>query len=127
AHDDGKIEIWAPSQFPQQGQMNLVQQFGLKPEQVKIHLTRMGGGFGRRLMNDYMVQAVAIAQKKPGVPIQLIWSREDDLRGDFFRPAGYHKFRAALDADGKFTALDGHFVTFGRGERLHSSAEMEPT
>jgi len=125
SHEDGRLELWAPSQFPESGQQGITQQLGIPADKTTIHLTRMGGGFGRRLINDFMVQAAAIAAKKPGVPIQLIWSREDDLRSDFYRPAGWHKFRAALDEKGKFTGFDAHFVTLGLNGRLHSSAEMD--
>ena len=123
-HEDGTLEMWAPSQTPQGGQELVAKHTGLAPEKVKVHLTRMGGGFGRRLDNDYMVQAAAIAQEKPGVPVQLIWSREDDVRSDFYRPAGWHRLKAALDADGKLTGLDGHFVTFSTGGDVPFMAAM---
>jgi isoquinoline 1-oxidoreductase beta subunit len=110
--DDGVLEMWAPTQMPQSGHQGVCQATGLAPDKVKVHITRMGGGFGRRLTNDFMVQSGAIAAKKPGVPIQLIWSRTDDLRSDFYRPAGWHKFRAALDAEGKLTGFEDHFITF---------------
>ena len=112
AHEDGTMELWAPTQIPQGGQQGVAQMLGVAPEKVIVHITRMGGGFGRRLMNDYMHQAAAIAKEMPGTPVQLIWSREDDVRSDFYRPAGYHRLRAALDAQGKITALEDHFVTF---------------
>jgi isoquinoline 1-oxidoreductase beta subunit len=105
AHADGRIELWAPTQNPTAGAQGIAQQLGLAPDKIAIHITRMGGGFGRRLTNDFMVQAAAIAAQKPGTPIQLIWSREDDLRSDFYRPAGWHRMRAALDADGKLTGF----------------------
>lgn len=111
-HEDGVMEMWAPSQLPQSGQMAVAQYLGLTPDKVKVNITRMGGGFGRRLNNDYMVQVAAIARRMPGTPVQLIWSREDDVRSDFYRPAGWHKLRAGLDASGKIVGLDDHFVTF---------------
>lgn len=111
-HEDGSIEMWAPSQTPQGGQGAVAQYLGITPDKVTVHITRMGGGFGRRLNNDYMVQVAAIAKQMPGTPVQLIWSREDDVRSDFYRPAGWHKLRAGLDADGKLVALDDHFVTW---------------
>lgn len=115
--EDGVLEMWAPTQLPQAGHQGVCAQTGLAPDKVVINITRMGGGFGRRLSNDFMVQSAAIAQAKPGVPIQLIWSREDDMRSDFYRPAGYHRLRAGLNDAGKLTALEGHFVTFStKGE-----------
>jgi isoquinoline 1-oxidoreductase beta subunit len=84
----------------------------------------MGGGFGRRLTNDFMVQSAAIAAKKPGVPIQLIWSREDDLRSDFYRPAGWHKMRAALDAQASSSAWTTTFATFTHNGQVTLETSM---
>ena len=111
-HEDGTMEMWAPSQTPQGGQGEVAQMLGLTPDKVIVHITRMGGGFGRRLTNDYMHQVAAIARKMPGTPVQLIWSREDDVRTDFYRPAGWHRLRAALDENGRMVGYDDHFVTF---------------
>jgi isoquinoline 1-oxidoreductase beta subunit len=108
----GTMEMWAPSQIPQGGQSSVAKMIGVPDDKVIVHITRMGGGFGRRLTNDYMNQVAAIAQKMPNTPVQLIWSREDDVRGDFYRPAGWHRLRAAIDANGKITGLEDHFVTF---------------
>ncbi|AKH44209.1 isoquinoline 1-oxidoreductase beta subunit [Altererythrobacter atlanticus] len=124
--DDGSIEMWAPSQTPQGGQQGVAQMLGLKPEQVTVHVTRMGGGFGRRLTNDYMHQSAAIARKMPGTPVQLIWSREDDVRSDFYRPAGWHRLRASLDENGKLTGFDDHFITFDLGDGAYNPAAMAP-
>lgn len=125
-HEDGSIEMWAPTQMPQGGQMGVAQMLGLTPDKVTVHITRMGGGFGRRLTNDFMHQAAAIAKKMPGTPVQLIWSREDDVRSDFYRPAGWHRLRAALDANGKLAAFDDHFVTFDLGNMSFNPATMAP-
>ena len=111
-HADGTMEMWAPSQTPQGGQTAVANYLGLPPKKVIVHITRMGGGFGRRLNNDYMVQVAAIARRMPGTPVQLIWSREDDVRHDFYRPAGWHSLRAAIDGNNKLVALDDHFLTF---------------
>ncbi|HUI94115.1 MAG TPA: molybdopterin cofactor-binding domain-containing protein, partial [Xanthobacteraceae bacterium] len=112
---DGKLEIWAPSQTPQRGLDQLHKVFGLEPEAVTLHLTRAGGGFGRRLVNDYMMQVVAIAKAIPGVPIQLMWSRQDDMRRDYYRPGGWHSFEAGIGPKGELVAFTDHFVTFGDG------------
>jgi isoquinoline 1-oxidoreductase beta subunit len=113
---DGRLEIWAPSQTPQRGLEVLHKALGVAPESVTLHLTRAGGGFGRRLMNDYMVQVAAIAKAVPGVPIQLMWSREDDIRRDYYRPGGWHSFEAGIGANGQLIAFTDHFVTFGDGK-----------
>tara|TARA_A100001391_G_scaffold142053_1_gene99797 strand:+ start:5913 stop:8123 length:2211 start_codon:yes stop_codon:yes gene_type:complete len=124
--EDGVMEMWAPSQTPQGGLASVATYLGLPPEKVIVHITRMGGGFGRRLNNDYMVQVAAIAKEMPGTPVQLIWSREDDVRTDFYRPAGWHRFTASIDADGKMTGLKDHFVTFDLGESPFNPALMAP-
>jgi isoquinoline 1-oxidoreductase beta subunit len=76
---------------------------GLERDTIRIEMTRVGGGFGRRLTNDYVAEAAMIS-KKTGWPIQLLWSREDDLRHDFYRPAGQHELRAGVAADGRVQA-----------------------
>ena len=121
---DGTLEMWAPTQNPGAGQQGAAKAAGIAPDKVKVHITRMGGGFGRRLTNDYMNQVAAIAAKRPGVPIQLIWSREDDMRSDFYRPAGYHRMRAALDPNGKLVGMDNHFVTFSHDGQIPMEAAM---
>jgi isoquinoline 1-oxidoreductase subunit beta len=111
-HGDA-LEIWAPTQWPEDGRALVTKALGIKPEAVTIHLVRAGGGFGRRLQNDYMVQVAQIARGLPGVPIKLIYSRSDDLRHDFYRPAGWHRLKAGIDAQGKLLALTDHFISFG--------------
>jgi len=122
---DGKIEIWAPSQNPSAGRAAVQKLLALPAlEDVTVHVTRSGGGFGRRLMNDYMLQAAAIAKAVPGTPVQLIWAREDDIRHDYYRPAGWHGLEAGLDAEGRLVAFTDHFVTFGEGDRVVRGADM---
>ena len=112
---DGAIEIWAPTQWPEDGRELVAKALGLAPAAITIHLIRAGGGFGRRLQNDYMVQVAQIARAMPGVAVKLINSRTDDLRHDFYRPAGWHRLTAGLDPAGRLTVLTDHFVTPGRG------------
>jgi isoquinoline 1-oxidoreductase beta subunit len=95
--------IIAPTQTPSGASRAAEWATGLAREHIRVDFTRVGGGFGRRLSNDYVAEA-ALISKKTGWPIQLQWTREDDVKNDFYRPAGLHEMRAGLNAEGDIVA-----------------------
>jgi isoquinoline 1-oxidoreductase beta subunit len=125
SYRDGTIEIWAPTQNPGSGRIGVARTLGIKPENVTIHLYRCGGGFGRRLINDFMIEA-AVISKQIGAPVKVLWAREDDIQHDFYRPGGYHNLTAGFDASGKLTAWNNHFVGFAKGDTITRLAQPGP-
>ncbi len=110
---DGLCEIWAPTQVPSDAAARAGRMLGIGRDKVTVHVTRLGGGFGRRLETDYVVEAVLLA-KELGVPVQVLWTREDDVRHDFYRPMGRFRMRGALDAGGRVVAWSEHLVNTSR-------------
>ena len=111
AHFQGtKCELWAPTQVPQDCRDSVAQALSLDPDQVKVNVTLIGGGFGRRLEHDYAVEA-ALVSKAAGVPVKVIWTREDDMRFSTYRPASLHQVSAVLDAAGYPTALTHRIIS----------------
>jgi isoquinoline 1-oxidoreductase beta subunit len=91
-------ELWAPTQIPGAAADAVAKALNIPRERIQVHVTYIGGGFGRRLIQDYAVEA-ALLSREMKVPVQVIWTREDDIRHDFYRPAARHLFRAGLDAE----------------------------
>lgn len=102
---DGRVELWAPTQVPSFARAIAAQVAGVPEANVDLHVTYLGGGFGRRLEVDVIGQAVRIALETGGRPVQLVWPREEDIGHDFYRPAGAAWLQAGLDADGRLQAL----------------------
>src|SRR6201998_3307989 len=92
-------EAWVPTQAPQWAQDVIAGVSGLPRESVVVHTMLMGGGFGRRYQADVVMEAAQIS-KSTGKPVMVLWTREDDMQHDFYRPASYHKMQGALDANG---------------------------
>ncbi len=93
-------ELWAPTQIPGAAADSVASALGISRDHLKVHVTFIGGGFGRRLIQDYAVEA-ALISRDAGAPVQVVWSREDDIRHDFYRPAACHVLQAGLDAQGQ--------------------------
>ena len=105
-------EIWAPTQNPDGARKLAAQVLGIAPENIQVAITRIGGGFGRRLDSDPVAECAAISQRV-GAPVKLVWDRTDDLQHDHFRPGGFHFFKGAVDSQGKLSAWRSHHVSFG--------------
>jgi len=99
----GECDVWAPTQNQGDAQRVAAEVTGLPKEKVRIHTTLSGGGFGRRLEPDFVSEAVRVSQAA-GVPVKVIWTREDDMRNGFYRPTSYNRFSAGLDAAGRLVA-----------------------
>lgn len=120
-----RVEIWASTQTPEAGQTLVAKLLGLTPEAVTVHIMRSGGGFGRRLTNEFMAEAAWIS-RAAGVPVKLVWTREDDMTRSVLRAAGWHHLEAGLDKAGQVVAWRNHFVSFGEGETYARAAGIDP-
>jgi isoquinoline 1-oxidoreductase beta subunit len=124
---DGKVEIWAGTQQPASARNLVAQTLGVQPADVAVHMVRIGGSFGRRLYNEHIADTAWIA-KEAAVPVQLRWTREDDMGHDQFRPGGYHFLKAGVDGSGKLVAWRNHFITFTlNGQNAAGSAGLNAT
>ena len=110
---NGTVELWVPTQVPGNAQTAVTRGLALTADKVTVHVTRSGGGFGRRGINDFALEAAAIAQKVEGTPVKLTWAREQDMQHDFYRAGGWHFFKGSMDAAGKLFGWSDHFITYG--------------
>jgi isoquinoline 1-oxidoreductase beta subunit len=120
------VEIWAPTQTPSTAQQLAAGITKLTPGKITVHMIRAGGGFGRRLMGDYVAEAVYLSGtvKKP---VQVVWTREDDMRHDYYRPAGLYRLRAGVDDQGSLVAWHVHTATTSRNQFASSGQPPEST
>ena len=109
-YQGSKCELWAPTQVPQDCRDSVATAIGLDPDQVKVNVTLMGGGFGRRLEHDYAVEA-ALVSKAINAPVKVIWTREDDMRFSTYRPASLHQLSAVVDGSGYPVALTHRIIS----------------
>lgn len=100
-----RVEVWVPTQVPEMCRDAAARVAGVPAKNVDLHVTLLGGGFGRRLEVDYVAQAVRVAMDSPGEAVQLVWSREEDQTHDFYRPMHVARLRAAFARDGQLTGL----------------------
>lgn len=110
-------DVWCGTQAPQGAQHAAAAVLGIPAARVRIHTTYLGGGFGRRGEADFVAQAAAAA-KAAGRPVKLIWTREEDIQHDFYRPAAAIRFRAGFDRDGKIAAFESNVVTSSTPTRI---------
>jgi len=110
--------VYGPTQFQQLAQGIAAQVTGLKPEQVTVKTTFLGGGFGRRIDVDFVAQAAEISKAIGGGPVKLVWTREDDMTHDFYRPTSFHQMAGALDAQGRPIVLKFHLTSPSVTSRL---------
>lgn len=121
------IEMWAPSQTPTAGRALVASLLKLPLNQVTVHQQRIGGGFGRRLVNDYMVEAAFISRQAGGIPVKLMWTREDDMEHDFLRPGGFMAFKGSIDKTGHLSSWNSHLVHFkSEGSTAVTAANWQP-
>ncbi|GAA0557681.1 xanthine dehydrogenase family protein molybdopterin-binding subunit [Chitinophaga japonensis] len=110
------VELYGPIQLPDRARTAIAEKLGIPREKIKVGMTRMGGGFGRRLMVDFIEEAVTVSQMAKA-PVNVIWRREDDMGGGYYRPMALYKYRAAVDANNKLIAWHHHSVGVGRTAR----------
>ena len=108
--EPSKCELWAPTQVPQDCRDSVAAAVGLDPDQVKVNVTLLGGGFGRRLEHDYAVEAALVSKAVQG-PVQVLWTREDDMRFSTYRPASLHLLSAKLDGAGLPVAFTHRLIS----------------
>lgn len=111
------VELWIPTQIPARILPPLQRLFGIEPDDVTIHLLRMGGSFGRRTTGEYACEATAIS-KRVGKPVKLTWTREDDAQHDFYRVGGFQSLRGAVDKQGKLVAWENHYIGMSTDDKL---------
>jgi len=116
-------EVWAPTQNAEATQAEAAKTLGVPLQNITVHRPYLGGGFGRRgASQDYVRQALQIAKEVPGAPVKLLWSREEDMQHDFYRPVALYRQRAVVDGSGKLTAWQAHIASQSILERVRPAS-----
>jgi isoquinoline 1-oxidoreductase beta subunit len=118
--ENGKCEIWGPLQCADAVPPDVAKAIGIPAEAVTVNRTFIGGGFGRKNERDFVIESVLLAQAMPGRPVMMVWSRSEDMRNDYYRPAFAARMRAGVDKDGKVLAMHGRIA----GQSLITTAPM---
>jgi isoquinoline 1-oxidoreductase beta subunit len=113
--ENGKAELWAPSQNPQNAQQEVARTLGISEDDVTVHVTLMGGGFGRRLVNDFAIEAAEIS-KASGKPVKLTWTREDDMKFGWYRPPSMHVLKGSVSTEGDPIKFSHHVIAPSIGQ-----------
>ena len=124
---DGQLTLWVPTQVPSIAVSAAARIAGISEDKVTLHLTYLGGGFGRRLETDMVVQAVMLAQAAKGAAVRLVWSREDDMAHDFYRPAAVARLSATLDESGHLLHWESHSASGAPVQQMLARAFGLPT
>ncbi len=122
-----KLEIWGSVQIPDGARTTAARVVDVAADRAVLHQNRVGGGFGRRLMHEYACEAAAISKQAGGIPVKLMWTREDDIAHDFYRSGGFHDFKGALDTNGKLVGWSGHVISFSDAWAVGAPGGGEPT
>ncbi|MBV8520141.1 MAG: xanthine dehydrogenase family protein molybdopterin-binding subunit [Acidobacteria bacterium] len=124
-----RCELWSPTQAPQDVRKNVATLLGIPQDNVTVHVTLIGGGFGRRLGWDYAVEAAEVSKAAGGGPVQVLWSRADDMKHGYFQAASLHQMSAGFDADGKLVSWSHKKVSSPHNARSKPTAEQmqDPT
>jgi isoquinoline 1-oxidoreductase beta subunit len=122
--NDDKCEVWCPSQSAEWTRTSIATELGIAEANVTVHTTFMGGGFGRRFMADFQTEAAQIA-RHVGSPVQLVWTREDDMTHDFYRPAGMRRMRGAVDAQGNIVAWTDFLANPSIAAQWHTDRKID--
>jgi isoquinoline 1-oxidoreductase beta subunit len=122
---DGTVEVWSPTQAPGGARDLIAATLHIPAAKITVHMTRVGGAFGRRGDNDYSVEAAAISQRI-GKPVKLLWNRRQDIQHDVYRCGNFHHFKGALDSQGRVIGFADHFVTFGQHGKTTRRGDLPP-